>query len=711
MTEIFNNEMGKMEFAMKKSHVFLSWILLAIVGILFVSCVEEEEPIKVPLRPTNVRATALSSTEILITWKDNSDNEDGFRVERTTIDSLSFMRPIASVEAGATSFSDLDLSPTTSYAYRIVAYNAGGNSVASSITVGTTQNTPTPPNSPLTLRAIPVSNTRVFLSWQDNSNNEVGFRIERAAPGTTSYFGVDTVSENIDSYEDDNVLAGSSYEYRVYAYNYIGSSSYSNVVTVTAGANVIPPFAPTNLTATAVSATQISLEWRDNSPNEGGFRIERAPGGTDLFSVIANPERGTTKYRDKNLQAGTSYRYRVRAFNNIGLSGFSNKTDVETAGLNGAPVGPTSLQAQVKSATQIWLEWTDNSDNEDGFYIERGPGGTTDYTLVATVNANDSIYKMKGLSSSTSYNFRVRAFNLDGQSDYSNVITRSTLQIQGAPAAPSLVQVDNAQLTHEKIRFTWTDRSANEDGFYIERAPAGTQDFVQIAIADVNAKEYTDYEVQQSTRYSYRLRAFNLAGISNYANTVTALTKSSTETRFINGSSHVIVSLVVDGVQYLSAPQEVSIGSFMPVALVAGRHTYSMKSGYWDGLAPVVLYSDTGQFIQQEAVSGSVGFTDPTIYKIITKFKYSAYWEAKYNSGADSMGFRFFSDGSFFFYDKGIQRNSGIYSLKQYNTNFSVVFDADGVEGTLLERPDMGYFTMPNGPSGETVLKYYYQHP
>ncbi|MBI3193968.1 MAG: fibronectin type III domain-containing protein [Ignavibacteriae bacterium] len=696
---------------MKKSLVFLSWILLTILGMVFISCVEEEEPIKVPLRPTNVRATALSSTEITVTWKDNSDNEDGFRVERTTIDSLGFMRPIASVEAGVTTYTDLDLNPTTSYAYRIVAYNSGGNSSPSSITVGTTQSTPTPPNQPLTLRAIPVSNTRVYLSWQDNSNNEDAFRIERGVVGTSSYFGLDTVAENTDNYEDENVIAGTAYQYRVYAYNGIGSSGYTDVVTVTAGANVIPPFAPSYLSASTVSATQISLEWKDNSPNEGGFRVERAPGGTALFTIIANPERGTTRYRDKNLQPGTNYTYRVRAFNNIGLSGFSNTADAITAGLNGAPVGPSSLTAQVKSATQIWLEWTDNSDNEDGFYIERGPGGTTDYSLVATVNANDSVYKMRGLSSSTSYNFRVRAFNTDGQSEYSNVITRATLQIQGVPAAPSLVQVDNVTLSHDKVRFTWTDRSANEDGFHIERAPAGTQDFVQIAIAEVNAKEYTDYEVQQSTRYSYRVRAYNLAGLSNYANTITALTKNSTETRFINGSSHVIVSLVVDGEQYLTAPQEVSVGSFMPIALTAGRHTYAMKNGYWDGFQPVVLYSDTGQFIQQEDVSSSVGFTDPTVYKIITKFKYSAYWEAKYNNGVDSMGYRFFSDGSFFYYNKGVQRQSGVYTLRQYNTNFSVIFKAGEVEGTLLERPDMGYFTMPNGPPGEVVLKYYYQHP
>jgi len=87
----------------------------------------------------------------------------------------------------------------------------------------------------------------------------------------------------------------------------------------------IPPAAPSNLTAQAVSNSQINLAWVDNADNETGFKIERCTGSkcTD-FSEIATPDANVTSYSDAGLSTRTTYRYQVRAYNASGDSAYSN---------------------------------------------------------------------------------------------------------------------------------------------------------------------------------------------------------------------------------------------------------------------------------------------------------------------------------------------------------------------------------------------------
>src|SRR4030095_6026305 len=85
------------------------------------------------------------------------------------------------------------------------------------------------------------------------------------------------------------------------------------------------PNAPSNLTAVAVSSTQINLSWTDNSPDEDGFNIERCTGnGCTNFGQIAQVGKNVAQFPNTGLTKNTWYRYRVRAFNAGGDSAYSN---------------------------------------------------------------------------------------------------------------------------------------------------------------------------------------------------------------------------------------------------------------------------------------------------------------------------------------------------------------------------------------------------
>jgi len=189
-----------------------------------------------------------------------------------------------------------------------------------------------------------------------------------------------------------------------------------------------PPAAPSGLSATASSATQINLAWTDNSTNEAGFKIERCQGvGCANFAQIDQVGAGTTGYSDTSVAASTTYVYRVRATNGGGDSAYSNTAAATTPAPLVPPTAPSSLSATAASSSQINLAWTDNSNNEGGFKIERCQGsGCKNFTQVAQVGAGTTSFSNTGLSRNTSYTYRVRAFNAAGTSTPSNTASAKT---------------------------------------------------------------------------------------------------------------------------------------------------------------------------------------------------------------------------------------------------------------------------------------------
>ena len=193
-----------------------------------------------------------------------------------------------------------------------------------------------------------------------------------------------------------------------------------------------PPTAPTSLTATAASATQINLAWTASTDNVGvtGYRVERCSGAAcSNFAQIATPT--TTMFNDTGLTSSTSYSYRVRATDAAANpSAFSSAATASTMASPDItpPTAPSNLTANPVSATQINLSWTASTDNVgvSGYRVERCSGaGCSNFTQIATpitTTFNDT-----ALTASTSYSYRVRATDAaNNLSSFSNTAMTST---------------------------------------------------------------------------------------------------------------------------------------------------------------------------------------------------------------------------------------------------------------------------------------------
>jgi fibronectin type 3 domain-containing protein len=123
-------------------------------------------------------------------------------------------------------YSDTGLVTSTTYVYRVSAFNsAGASAYSNKVSVVLTV-----PAAPTQLTAAVARNGQVTLNWQDHSNNETGFQIERSSDGNV-FTAIATVATDIKKYKDVTAAAGQTYFYRVTAKNNVGLSNYTNVVT------------------------------------------------------------------------------------------------------------------------------------------------------------------------------------------------------------------------------------------------------------------------------------------------------------------------------------------------------------------------------------------------------------------------------------------------------------------------------------------------
>jgi chitodextrinase len=219
----------------------------------------------------------------------------------------------------------------------------------------------TPPTAPSGLAATIVSSSQINLSWTASTDSVgvTGYLVERCSGASCSSF-VQIGTPTTTTYSDTGLAASTSYSYRVRATDAAGNlSSYSGVASGTTSAgsgDTTPPTAPSSLTSSVVSATQINLTWTASTDNVGvtAYLLERCSGAScTTFAQIALPT--TTSYSDSGLTASTSYSYRVRATDAAGnLGGYSNTTTGTTTAAGGStpPVISTPATGTVVTSGQ-----------------------------------------------------------------------------------------------------------------------------------------------------------------------------------------------------------------------------------------------------------------------------------------------------------------------------------------------------------------------
>lgn len=419
-----------------------------------------------PTDPSFLSATLAGDGTLTLTWIDKAPtgfdyrDEDGFFIEQTPKpatglpnfdedEAAQHTRPALYGE-GTAAWST-SLPADTSRCYRVRSYRKTTTYTAPSYSGFTNVVCPgTRPAAPTNLIANALRNDEVRLTWVDRSEAEDGFVVQRCPGVCTQGAGgwsdiTTTVPINATTYTDTTTASLTVYSYRVLAFNLAGRSDPSNIAVVTTPAARLAK--PLNLSATATGSHSIDLVWTDTTTDESSFELEyRRPGG--VFAPLTSLNPNTIYYQDTDLATFETRCYRVRSFKAPNESSDpSNEACATTTGpvgpktSGGADGFPTGIEALPdtdialrKGNTRVFVRWLDNAVNETGFKVEVlafanvdcatpgiSPVGRT-FALAGTAPAHSgtgiSSFAVEGLQPYSSYLFRVKAFNRDGESAY-----------------------------------------------------------------------------------------------------------------------------------------------------------------------------------------------------------------------------------------------------------------------------------------------------
>jgi uncharacterized protein (TIGR02145 family) len=206
------------------------------------------------------------------------------------------------------------------------------------------------PIAPTNLNGNVLSNTKISLSWTDNSTNEDGFKVERKTT-STSYAQIATISKDITSFTDSTLSPNTQYIYRVYSFNSAGSSAtYSNELSLLTKS---VPQITTNLLSSifynsAIGGGTISSDGGSEIINRGVIWNRSSAPTTDLLTKSTDGIGiGTFQSKIIGLIPSTKYYIRAYAINNSGVT-YGNEISFTT------PTAPAP--SQVVIGTQIWMK-------------------------------------------------------------------------------------------------------------------------------------------------------------------------------------------------------------------------------------------------------------------------------------------------------------------------------------------------------------------
>lgn len=263
-----------------------------------------------PYAPTNLATVlandALGNTVIKATWKDNSADEWGFALERSTDSTFAKGVVRADLDSNTVAATSIPIEEGVTYYFRVNASNKYGVSKYSATTKLDVVITAAP-NAPYDLKGTATA-AEVSLKWGDDSNKETAFEVERSLDGTT-FTKIGTTGRNEVTYSDKTVSEKTKYSYRVRATNIKGNSAYTNVLVLTTPAKVS---ASIELTADDVfnvfpnpTADAVKVSVSENMLNESGMIIITDKSNRVISKTLLTPNQSEYRLDLSSYSEGT----------------------------------------------------------------------------------------------------------------------------------------------------------------------------------------------------------------------------------------------------------------------------------------------------------------------------------------------------------------------------------------------------------------------
>jgi fibronectin type 3 domain-containing protein len=501
-----------------------AWVLLAVLVAMLVGAAPGIAA--TPAVPVELTAQVVQ-TSVYLRWQKNTEPEiTGYQVYKQT----STGTWVAAGVASGTVYLVNNLTPGTTYTYRIATVNKTGQQSPPSAPVSFVPYETTPPVV-VGLKAA-AEDSRVHLSWTASSATDIAhYAIYRqSAGGSWPTTPTATTTSTTYTYTDTGLSDGTTYSYRLTAVNHTGSESTPSSVASATPRDTTPPKAPEGLTARSGEESQVTLSWAPSvDPRLDYYAIYReSPEGSWPATPIATTT--STSYLNAGLSDGISYTYRVLAVDQAGSesvesvpSSAASATPRDTT----PPKPPEGLTAQSGEESQVTLSWTPSTDPRLDYYAiyRESPEGSWPTTPIAMLSpslmggglSGEATYTNTGLSDGTAYTYRIAAVDQAGSESVESVPSSTasgTPRDMTPPKAPEGLTAQSGE--ESQVTLSWTPSVDPRFDYYAvyrenpEGSPEGP--WPLIPTATTTSASYVETGLSDGTTYVYRITAVDHIG-------------------------------------------------------------------------------------------------------------------------------------------------------------------------------------------------------
>ena len=350
----------------------------------------------------------------------------------------------------------------------------------------------------VTLSSAKAVSGGIQVTWQ-KAAGAATYNVYRKGPGDT-YWKVVSVKQSGTSYTDKNVTAGNTYKYTVRGVASDGktlSPGFNN--TGVSSTMPKPVTAPANVTLSGAKAVTggIQVTWQA-AANAATYNVYRMGPGDTCWKIVSAKQSGTS-YTDKNVTAGSTYKYTVRGvaadgktlspgFNNTGVSATMPKTN--------APANVTLTGAKAVSGG-IQVTWQ-KAAGAAQYRVYRKDATNIKWTAL-TSSATGTSYVDKTAKAGVTYTYTVRGIAKDGKTlspGFNNTGVSAVI-------APAKVVLVSAKADSAGILVTW-QKAAGAHSYQVYRKTAGTG--WKCVAKDIHDTEWKDITAAKGTKYTYTVR-------------------------------------------------------------------------------------------------------------------------------------------------------------------------------------------------------------
>ncbi|XP_059393463.1 myomesin-2-like isoform X1 [Carassius carassius] len=394
--------------------------------------------VTIPGPPTNVHATEINKTYIVLSWTPPSPRGRApvrYQIEKCVGDSHVWQRVNTAVQLRSPRYPVYDMEDNKSYSFRVITVNKYGSSEPSEPTAPIEKvDSYGVPSAPGQVIASRNTKTSAFVQWEasKHAHNLMGYYVDASLVGSKKWFPCNHRPYKHTRFVVHGLVPGDTYVFRVQAVNAYGLSEESQEsAPLFIDAALSTPSAPYGISLLNCNGSSMTLAWK-RPKNTGGSKItsyyldKREAGSVDWNEVGPNPAFHRT-FTVENLTSGVFYEFKVQASNlaGVGLPSQPSKAFACEAWTMAEPGPAYDISFWEVRDTSVLVQWKPPVYSGDcpitGYFLDMAKKGSSDFTTVNAEPIGHCYLKVAGLETGASYVFRVRALNAKGVGKASDV--------------------------------------------------------------------------------------------------------------------------------------------------------------------------------------------------------------------------------------------------------------------------------------------------